>query len=572
MENNRKSIFDVLQEIGKSADGRKKKGRQHPLGNILMLVTLGYLMGIEHIRRMMFFFDKGTLFGDPDNHDSHDGHQKARVEAKARMGKTEVAQFTKDQARWQDKSEKEGKKNLELLRSYIPDIRIPCHSTVSRALKVADSKEIIVGLYELFASMVPEGQKRHLAIDGKALRCALNRALENHSLYVLNVYDVAARLFITSYKVGDKKNEASTLIDDEIVNILIGKPSIVTMDAAGTQQELIRLMVSLGSDYVLPVKGNQKGLQQLLSGFFLDQVYDRTEEVKSYVDLDGHDGYELPGKVITPTVINTKEEANENTSEDYVALDGDESSNEDGQEEQSCQCVGEAEKKTGILASIAQSLFGADSVLLFHDQFYYPVGIEPSINSKEKSLIWAVYDGMYIPMVKNGERYERNEYLVIQSPEVLNDVIFQERFPSVKSIILVNRFRMEQKFDKKRGKHWELSINSVPYISSLELTPEDACRYIKGQWRVESGHHTLDCQLNEDFSMTRSGDAPIILSTLRKAALNLENYIGAKWATVNEKYKDCTHATYTLTVAMERNLEMALHYLTMPLTMAVDAF
>lgn len=453
MENNRRSLFGVLQEIGKAADGRRKKGRQHSLGNILTLVTLGYLMGIEHIRRMMFFFDKGTLFEAPGNEDGHGGHRTDRAKAKACMGKAEVAQFKKDQDRWQGKAEKEARTNLELLRTYVPGVRIPCHSTVSRALKVANSKEILVGLYELFASMVPEGQKRHLAIDGKALRCALNKALENHSLYILNVYDVAARLFITSYKVGDKKNEASTLINDEIVNILIGKPSIVTMDAAGTQQELIKLMVSLGSDYVLPVKGNQKSLQMLLAGFFMDQVYDRTEEIQSYVDLDGHDEYEMPGKVITPTVISAREEANENASEDYVALDIDENSDEEAQEEGSLQCE-EMRKRSGILAAVAQTLFGGDSIPLFHDQFYYPTGIKPSTNDKEKYLIWASYDGMYIPMVKNGERYERNEYLVIHSPEVLDDAIFRERFPSVKCIILVNRFRMEQKYDKKLGKHW----------------------------------------------------------------------------------------------------------------------
>ena len=64
MENNRRSLFGVLQEIGKAADGRKKKGRQHSLGNILTLVTLGYLMGIEHIRRMMFFFDNCYMLVD----------------------------------------------------------------------------------------------------------------------------------------------------------------------------------------------------------------------------------------------------------------------------------------------------------------------------------------------------------------------------------------------------------------------------------------------------------------------------------------------------------------------------
>ena len=83
MENNRRSLFGVLQEIGKAADGRKKKGRQHSLGNILTLVTLGYLMGIEHIRRMMFFFDKGTLFEAPVNEDGHVEHRTDRAKAKA---------------------------------------------------------------------------------------------------------------------------------------------------------------------------------------------------------------------------------------------------------------------------------------------------------------------------------------------------------------------------------------------------------------------------------------------------------------------------------------------------------
>lgn len=586
------SMRDKLVEIGEAAEGRGKQGKEYPLSAVLLLLMLGNMCGYHSYQKIRNFFDPYGAFCEEEK--KRKTIKKDVKEANLKkMSKRQRNYWRKDLENAKEKMKKKSKENLKELQKLYPFKDIPSVSVFSRAIQSADTLEIVIGLYELFSMMIPEEKHRHLAIDGKALRAALNKATEGHSLYLLNVYDVAARIFLTSFRVGDKKNEASTL-KEELRNILLGKPSIVTLDAAGTQQELIRLIASLGSVYILPVKGNQKTLARLIYNYILEQRYDRTEDIYSTLDLGGYDEYDQPSKIIVPTVVKVAEEANENADEyatlqeiardeavsEGLGINGEHQHTSDESPDEGSTVIpsmfdtmeaAELKLENGIPVMVVKPSNDVSQVLpLFHDQFYYPIGIKPELNPQTKELVYAEIGNMYLPMVANGERYERREYILIHNPSILKERIFIERFESATTIMLATRYRLECHYSKENGKHWELSVNSVPYTANDLLTVEHAASLVKNHWRVEQFHNCLDTKYKEDGCTARTGDAPWALSTIRKGALNMISYIGGKRATVSDNLNH-TSAMYLVRDELHDNISNGIKYLMMDLETACDA-
>ena len=417
------SMRDKLMEIGKAADGRGKQGKEYPLVAVLLLLMLGYMCGYNSYREIRNFFDPYGVFCEEEK--KRKAIKKEVKEANLKkMSKQQRDFWLKDLEKTKEKTKKKSKENLKELQKLYPFKGIPSVPVFSRAMRSADTLEIVIGLYELFSMMIPKEEHRHLAIDGKALRAACNKATEGHSLYLLNVYDVTARIFLTSFRVGDKKNEASTL-KEELTNILLGKTSIVTMDAAGTQQELMRLIVGLRSVYLLPAKGNQKTMARLIYNYILEQCYDRTEEISSMVDLGDYNEYDQPSEIIVPTVVKAAEEANENADEYAtlqeiareeavsagLGLDGEPQHTETNQPS-NCNVPTSHESPdegSTVIPSMLDTMADAEFRLengipvmvvkpsndisqalpLFHDQFYYPLGIKPELNEQNKGLVYA---------------------------------------------------------------------------------------------------------------------------------------------------------------------------------------
>lgn len=60
------------------------------------------------------------------------------------------------------------------------------------------------------------------------------------------------------------------------------------------------------------------------------------------------------------------------------------------------------------------------------------------------------------------------------------------------------------------------------YISSVELTPEQARNAIRAHWGIESMHWTLDVSMREDACQIYRENAAENLAGLRHMALNTE--------------------------------------------------
>lgn len=153
--------------------------------------------------------------------------------------------------------------NFEYFKELLKIERIPSHDTFSRVLRVTSFEALSVSLGEWLRESFPEvyekyQDKRVLHIDGKAVRAASEKSKGEKPVYHLNGMYEGGSIGVEIKRVGEKENEISCLPDYLKLFNLSG--TIVTMDAAGCNQTVIRAIRDGGGNYVLPVKENQKRL------------------------------------------------------------------------------------------------------------------------------------------------------------------------------------------------------------------------------------------------------------------------------------------------------------------------
>lgn len=83
---------------------------------------------------------------------------------------------------------------------------------------------------------------------------------------MVSAWATANRVVLGQVAVGAKSNEIKAIPD--LLQILELKGCIVTIDAAGTQTAIATQIVERGADYVLALKGNQKGLTEDVTRLF----------------------------------------------------------------------------------------------------------------------------------------------------------------------------------------------------------------------------------------------------------------------------------------------------------------
>lgn len=141
---------------------------------------------------------------------------------------------------------------------------VPSHDTFSRISQLFDPKNIedifMDWIYELFPCVRMQILDRDVFhVDGKAQRAVALKSKGEKPFFLLNGMFEGESIGLLSREIGDKKNEAGELPGYLELFDLHG--TIVTIDAAGTTQRVIDVILGQGAFYVLPVKGNQRLLQ-----------------------------------------------------------------------------------------------------------------------------------------------------------------------------------------------------------------------------------------------------------------------------------------------------------------------
>ena len=185
------------------------------------------------------------------------------------------------------------------LRSYTPS-----HDTFSYVFKSIVPSEFQEA-FKIWLGGVFDLLGQHIAIDGKTMRGVkkLDLEAECHSV---SAYIEGLRVTLDQVFISKKTNEISAI--KKLLDLIDIEGSVVTIDAIGTQKEIVKKIVKNKGDYVLNVKLNQKGTlleleehfkpvykEQMVTTSSLEQGHGRVENrmMQSLVDLSQFKDLEL---------------------------------------------------------------------------------------------------------------------------------------------------------------------------------------------------------------------------------------------------------------------------------------
>ena len=142
----------------------------------------------------------------------------------------------------------------------------PSHDCLSDLFASIDSEKFMQIFIEWTKEILQEKTGKKISIDGKAIKSATDKINNGNIPYIVSAFIGEIGLSIGQVKVNDKSNEITAIPD--LLDLLDIKDAIITIDAIGTQENIINKIVNKKGHYVLPVKDNQKELRKQIKSQF----------------------------------------------------------------------------------------------------------------------------------------------------------------------------------------------------------------------------------------------------------------------------------------------------------------
>lgn len=149
---------------------------------------------------------------------------------------------------------------------------IPSHDTFNRLFAALDPKAFGECFVNWTQSLRQAVAQEIVALDGKALRRALNA--DQSVKYVFSAWAENNGLVLGQLKVADKSNEITAV--PELLRVLELAGCIVTVDAMGCQKKIAQEIIEADADYVLALKGNQETVHEEVKTFLDAALSERT--------------------------------------------------------------------------------------------------------------------------------------------------------------------------------------------------------------------------------------------------------------------------------------------------------
>ena len=140
---------------------------------------------------------------------------------------------------------------------------IPSHDTFNRVFAALDPKQFLDCFLKWTQSLRQAVAQEIVALDGKALRRALNQ--KQSPKYVVSAWAESNNLVLGQLKVDDKSNEITAV--PQLLRVLELSGCIVTLDAMGCQKKIAKEIIEADADYVLALKGNQEIVHEEVKSF-----------------------------------------------------------------------------------------------------------------------------------------------------------------------------------------------------------------------------------------------------------------------------------------------------------------
>ena len=162
---------------------------------------------------------------------------------------TDMATFARSQLTW--------------LRTFLPLVNGPPSHDVFRNVFIALQPQTLL---DILCAWCGELAGQQVVIDGKALRGTAATATGKSMVHVLRAWVHAAGISAGHAVCSEKSNELDAL--PRLLEALLLKGATVTIDAMGCHPDIAEQIHLAGGEYVLALKGNQKGAHEAVVAHF----------------------------------------------------------------------------------------------------------------------------------------------------------------------------------------------------------------------------------------------------------------------------------------------------------------
>jgi predicted transposase YbfD/YdcC len=131
----------------------------------------------------------------------------------------------------------------------------PSHDTFSRVFRLLDPAAF-AACFQAYLDQLGAVCRGHVALDGKTLRGAHDRAAGASPLQMVSAFASETRLTLGQVAVAAQSNEIPAV--RALLSLLWLEGCTVTLDALHAQRETAQALLDQGADYILALKGNQE--------------------------------------------------------------------------------------------------------------------------------------------------------------------------------------------------------------------------------------------------------------------------------------------------------------------------
>jgi predicted transposase YbfD/YdcC len=145
---------------------------------------------------------------------------------------------------------------------------IPSHDTFGRVFAALDPDEFERCFLAWVQAAIAQTDGTVVAVDGKTVCRSHDRGAGKAAIHMVSAWASANRLVLGQVATDAKSNEITAI--PALLDLLLLKGCIVTIDAMGCQREIAAQIVEKGADYVLALKENQASLYHEAIHLFAD--------------------------------------------------------------------------------------------------------------------------------------------------------------------------------------------------------------------------------------------------------------------------------------------------------------
>jgi len=144
---------------------------------------------------------------------------------------------------------------------------MPSLSTIKRGVALINPKELSARFVEWMAASLSLPNKDVISVDGKTSKGSKGKSKEQKALHMVSALCHSHGMVVGQTKTDEKINEITAI--PELLNQLMIKDCIVTIDAMGAQKKIVTQIVEKNkADYAINLKANQETLHNEVEGYF----------------------------------------------------------------------------------------------------------------------------------------------------------------------------------------------------------------------------------------------------------------------------------------------------------------